>query len=197
MITEEPEIEVIPEISEEIVQLQAEEPIVEEATYVPEIVEASVEEQEKNVEQELKEDVIAAEPEVETPQVFEEEAQSDQPIVEVEQAVDVVSNKLAEETFPVPEIVESAEEQVPEAIPEVDESVSVPSSEKPLSEADYRFMSETEEQQEVQEPVQIATEAFVVEPEEQAAAPVAESITDVPSRMQNLEEADRLVDQVN
>lgn len=197
MITEEPEIEVIPEISEEIVQLQAEEPIVEEATYVPETVEASVEEQEKNVEQELKEDVIAAEPEVETPQVFEEEAQSDQPIVEVEQAVDVVSNKLAEETFPVPEIVESAEEQVPEAIPEVDESVSVPSSEKPLSEADYRFMSETEEQQEVQEPVQIATEAFVVEPEEQAAAPVAESITDVPSRMQNLEEADRLVDQVN
>jgi hypothetical protein len=203
VVADEPEIEVAPEIFEEVVQLQNDQPTVEEdATFVPEIVEESVEELEQNVEQELKEDVGEPELEVETPEVVEEEAQADQPIVDVEQAADVVSNEVAEETVTVPEIVESAEEQIiddsaPEIILETDESVSVPSSEKPLSEADYRFMSEEEEQQEVQEPVQIATEAFVVEPEELAAAPKAESIADVPSRMQNLEEADRLVDQVN
>nr|CAH0104148.1 unnamed protein product [Daphnia galeata] len=202
VVADEPEIEVAPEIFEEVVQLQNDQPTVEEdATFVPEIVEESVEELEQNVEQELKEDVGEPELEVETPEVVEEEAQEHQPIVDVEQAADVVSNEVAEETVTVPEIVEFAEEQIiddsaPEIILETDESVSVPSSEKPLSEADYRwFMSEEEEQQEVQEPVQIATEAFVVEPEELAAAPKAESIADVPSRMQNLEEADRLVDQ--
>ncbi len=155
VIAVEPEIEVAPEIFEEVGQVEADQPIVEEATNVPEIIENSVEEPEENVEQELIENVIEPELEMATPQVFEEEAQADQP-------VDVVSNEVAEETIAVPETVGSAEEQ------------------------------------EVEEPLQVATEAFVVEPEvEQVAVPVAESVKDAPSRMQNLEEADRLVDQVN
>jgi hypothetical protein len=167
------------------------------------MIEESVAEREENVEQELIENVIEHELKIITPEVFEEEAQAEQPIIE--QAVDVVSNEVAEETTAVPEIVESPEEQVIdypalESIPESVESVSAPLSENPLSDADDRFVSGVEEQQEVQEvqePVQIATEAFVVESEEeQVAVPVAESIKDVPSRMQNLEEADRLVDQV-
>lgn len=179
VIAEEPEIEVAPEIFEEVGQVEADQPIVEEATNVPEIIEDSVEEPEENVEQELIENVIEPELEMATPEVFEEEAQADQP------TVDVVFNEVAEET--VPETVESAEEQIidapaPEATPE----------------SDYRFLSEVEEEQEVEEPLQVATEAFVVEPEvEQVAVPVAESVKDAPSRMQNLEEADRLVDQVN
>ncbi|XP_046440402.1 aspartyl/asparaginyl beta-hydroxylase-like isoform X5 [Daphnia pulex] len=177
VIAEEPEIEVAPEIFEEVGQVEADQPIVEEATNVPEIIEDSVEEPEENVEQELIENVIEPELEIATPEVFEEEAQADQP------TVDVVFNEVAEET--VPETVESAEEQIidapaPEATPE----------------SDYRFLSEVEEEQEVEEPLQVATEAFVVEPEvEQVAVPVAESVKDAPSRMQNLEEADRLVDQ--
>ncbi|XP_046649431.1 aspartyl/asparaginyl beta-hydroxylase-like isoform X4 [Daphnia pulicaria] len=177
VIAEEPEILVAPEIFEEVGQVEADQPIVEEATNVPEIIEDSVEEPEENVEQEFIENVIEPELEIATPEVFEEEAQADQP------TADVVSNEVTEET--VPETVESAEEQIidapaPEATPE----------------SDYRFLSEVEEEQEVEEPLQVATEAFVVEPEvEQVAVPVAESVKDAPSRMQNLEEADRLVDQ--
>lgn len=50
---------------------------------------------------------------------------------------------------------------------------------------------------EVKEPVQVATEAFVVGQSEGQASSATEQNTDVPTRMQNLEEADRLVDQVN
>ncbi|XP_057370981.1 aspartyl/asparaginyl beta-hydroxylase-like isoform X1 [Daphnia carinata] len=136
-----------------------------EAVAEPEIADVPVPEV---IESELKEEtVIAVEPELEISDV-----QADQPIVQVEEVAE--TNDVAEEIIPVPQTAEVVDAPVAEDV----------SSDETQSEAEHRFDSV------VEEPVQVATEAFLVE-EEQSAAPV----TNVPSRMQNLEEADRLVDQ--
>ncbi|KZS21288.1 putative Small proline-rich protein 3 [Daphnia magna] len=139
---------------------------------VPEVTESEIELKEENV--------IAVEPELEISDV-----QADQPTVQVEEAVYAETNDVAEEIIPV---TQTADDQVIDAPAAEDVSTSSEETQSP-SEAEDRFDS-------VEEAVQVATEAFLVE-EEQSAAPVAEPVTNVPSRMQNLEEADRLVDQVN
>ncbi|XP_057370983.1 aspartyl/asparaginyl beta-hydroxylase-like isoform X3 [Daphnia carinata] len=152
------------QLAEDPEEVQAEEEIVE-AVAEPEIADVPVPEV---IESELKEEtVIAVEPELEISDV-----QADQPIVQVEEVAE--TNDVAEEIIPVPQTAEVVDAPVAEDV----------SSDETQSEAEHRFDSV------VEEPVQVATEAFLVE-EEQSAAPV----TNVPSRMQNLEEADRLVDQ--
>lgn len=126
--------------------------------------------------------------EVITPETFE--------AVQVEQvSVDPVPiQEPVPETAPVvqPIAEHQVEEQVPvslsqpEPAPEQStESPQVISTESP---------QEPKESQPVDEPVQVAKEAFLVEPAEQMAAPAT---TESPSVVNNLEETDRLVDQVN
>ena len=186
-LEEEAESEIQAEVDPSDEQYTEEEIPAVEVAYEPEMELK----EEATVKQEPAATLEAAEPEVfsafSDDQVIEFDVQADEPIAQNEETVEAVAQQEAMEVSPESEIVEPVEEQIIYEAPEV---ISEPES-LPVTE----ILEETQsESNEVEEPVQIAAEAFVVGQEEER---VPEQNTELPSRMQNLEEADRLVDQVN
>ena len=186
-LEEEAESEIQAEVDPSDEQYTEEEIPAVEVAYEPEMELK----EEATVKQEPAATFEAAEPEVlsafSDDQVIEFDVQADEPIAQNEETVEAVAQQEAMEVSPESEIVEPVEEQIIYEAPEV---ISEPES-LPVTE----ILEETQsESNEVEEPVQIAAEAFVVGQEEER---VPEQNTELPSRMQNLEEADRLVDQVN
>ena len=186
-LEEEAESEIQAEVDPSDEQYTEEEIPAVEVAYEPEMELK----EEATVKQEPAATFEAAEPEVlsafSDDQVIEFDVQADEPIAQNEETVEAVAQQEAMEVSPESEIVEPVEEQIIYEAPEV---ISEPES-LPVTE----ILEETQsESNEVEEPIQIAAEAFVVGQEEER---VPEQNTELPSRMQNLEEADRLVDQVN
>ena len=186
-LEEEAESEIQAEVDPSDEQYTEEEIPAVEVAYEPEMELK----EEATVKQEPAATLEAAEPEVfsafSDDQVIEFDVQADEPIAQNEETVEAVAQQEAMEVSPESEIVEPVEEQIIYEAPEV---ISEPES-LPVTE----ILEETQsESNEVEEPIQIAAEAFVVGQEEER---VPEQNTELPSRMQNLEEADRLVDQVN
>ena len=186
-LEEEAESEIQAEVDPSDEQYTEEEIPAVEVAYEPEMELK----EEATVKQEPAATFEAAEPEVlsafSDDQVIEFDVQADEPIAQNEETVEAVAQQETMEVSPESEIVEPVEEQIIYEAPEV---ISEPES-LPVTE----ILEETQsESNEVEEPVQIAAEAFVVGQEEER---VPEQNTELPSRMQNLEEADRLVDQVN
>lgn len=186
-LEEEAESEIQAEVDPSDEQYTEEEIPAVEVAYEPEMELK----EEATVKQEPAATLEAAEPEVfsafSDDKVIEFDVQADEPIAQNEETVEAVAQQETMEVSPESEIVEPVEEQIIYEAPEV---ISEPES-LPVTE----ILEETQsESNEVEEPVQIAAEAFVVGQEEER---VPEQNTELPSRMQNLEEADRLVDQVN
>ena len=186
-LEEEAESEIQAEVDPSDEQYTEEEIPAVEVAYEPEMELK----EEATVKQEPAATFEAAEPEVlsafSDDQVIEFDVQADEPIAQNEETVEAVAQQETMEVSPESEIVEPVEEQIIYEAPEV---ISEPES-LPVTE----ILEETQsESNEVEEPIQIAAEAFVVGQEEER---VPEQNTELPSRMQNLEEADRLVDQVN